>query len=195
MCPRASRDLPDRGPSLRGPRTLTRLAADADVDAVLRYWRDNGQRYDPPLPPLLLDRRHWLERSRAARRDLEAGVSFKPYVFDPETLEVLGTVQITTIQPLPLSSCRLGYGIGGAREGQGYMQEAVRAVIGHVFGAMNLHRIEATHAPDNLRSARLLERLGFRREGVRERSFYSDGRWNDSVVTALLNEQWRPPDP
>jgi ribosomal-protein-alanine N-acetyltransferase len=81
----------------------------------------------------------------------------------------------------------LGYAIDHAHEGQGLMQEALQATIEHVFSVLRLHRIQANYVPDNERSGRLLERLGFVREGLAKDYLFINGAWRDHVLTARVN--------
>jgi [ribosomal protein S5]-alanine N-acetyltransferase len=81
----------------------------------------------------------------------------------------------------------IGYDLSPAAQGHGYMTEALTAVLAHGSGAMRLHRIEALVAVANSPSARLLERLGFQREGVLRDSFFSDGRFHDHLLFARLS--------
>ena len=75
-----------------------------------------------------------------------------------------------------------------SRWGQGIAGEAVRAVIEYGFTAMKLHRVEVRAIADNHRSVRLLERLGFQREGtLREYSLEDDLAFHDSAVYGLLS--------
>ena len=81
----------------------------------------------------------------------------------------------------------LGYDMARSHWGRGIALEAGRAVITFGFGPMALHRIEAHTIADNHRSVRLLERLGFQREGtLREFSLEDDGTFHDSAVYGLL---------
>ena len=76
-------------------------------------------------------------------------------------------------------------------QGRGYMQEAVGAVLAHCFTALNSHRIEAEVEPENVRSARLAQRLGFQREGLlRDRLFVGD-RPRAQQMYGLLRSEWR----
>jgi len=82
----------------------------------------------------------------------------------------------------------LGYDLARTHWGRGIAFEAARAVIEYGFGAMALHRIQAHTIADNHRSVRLLERLGFQREGtLREFSLEDDGAYHDSAVYGLLS--------
>jgi [ribosomal protein S5]-alanine N-acetyltransferase len=75
-------------------------------------------------------------------------------------------------------------------QGRGYMQEAVGAVLAHCFAALNTHRIEAEIEPENVRSARLAQRLGFQREGLlRDRLFVGD-RPRTPLMYSLLRSEW-----
>ena len=74
--------------------------------------------------------------------------------------------------------------------GQGYATEAARAVVGFGFEALGLHRIFSTCDTENLASARVLEKVGMRREGhVREDALVR-GRWRDSYLYAVLEQDW-----
>jgi len=61
----------------------------------------------------------------------------------------------------------------------------------HAFRPLKLHRVEANIQPENVASIRLVERLGFRREGFSPRYLKIGGRWRDHVRYALLAEEWR----
>lgn len=81
----------------------------------------------------------------------------------------------------------VGYDLSPAWQGQGYMREAVAAMLAHGFTAMHLHRIEALVAVANARSAHLLRQLGFAHEGVLRESFYSGGQFHDHALYARLS--------
>jgi ribosomal-protein-alanine N-acetyltransferase len=72
------------------------------------------------------------------------------------------------------------------------MTQAVRAIAPCAFGALNLHRIEAACLPHNVASIRLLEKVGFRREGLARGLVCINGAWQDHVVFALLTDDLLP---
>src|SRR5690606_38652938 len=82
----------------------------------------------------------------------------------------------------------VGFMLAPAHWGKGYAAEAVRAVLRFAFEAMDLHRVEADVDPDNGASLRLLERLGFRREGYLRERWWPYGAPADSVVLGLLRD-------
>jgi ribosomal-protein-alanine N-acetyltransferase len=78
-------------------------------------------------------------------------------------------------------------------QGRGYMQEAVGAVLAHCFTALNTHRIEAEIEPENVRSVRLAQRLGFQPEGLmRDRLFVAD-QPRTLQMYRLLRSEWSGP--
>ncbi|NTU82572.1 MAG: GNAT family N-acetyltransferase [Chloroflexales bacterium] len=81
----------------------------------------------------------------------------------------------------------IGYDLSPTWQGQGYMREAVAAMLAHGFTAMHLHRIEAVVAVANARSAHLLRQLGFAHEGVLRESFFSGGQFHDHLLFARLS--------
>ena len=74
--------------------------------------------------------------------------------------------------------------------GRGLVTEAVRALVDHGFRALALHRIWASCLPENPGSARVLEKLGFRREGLLRQNLRIHGRWRDSYLYAVLAAEW-----
>ena len=73
---------------------------------------------------------------------------------------------------------------------QGYMREALSALLDHAFGELDLNRIEADTDPRNERSTRLLERLGFVKEGLFRERCIVDGEVSDAAMYGLLRREW-----
>ena len=88
------------------------------------------------------------------------------------------TVMLEADQP----RAEIGYILGREHWGQGYAGEAQRRVIDFAFDEVGLHRLEADTHPDNAASARSLERLGFKREGLLRERWLVGGRRGDSVI-------------
>ncbi len=85
----------------------------------------------------------------------------------------------------------VGYMIEKEYQGKGYAAEAVRAIIKYAFNEMKIHSIEADIDKDNIASERLLQKLGFRKEGHFKESFYFEGTFIDSVTYSLLKSNIR----
>jgi RimJ/RimL family protein N-acetyltransferase/nitroimidazol reductase NimA-like FMN-containing flavoprotein (pyridoxamine 5'-phosphate oxidase superfamily) len=84
----------------------------------------------------------------------------------------------------------IGYDLWLDYWGQGLMPEALRVLLQYGFDKMGLHRIEATTHVENLRSMRVLEKLGFQREGILRSFYYRDGSFNDQSMFSLLKSEW-----
>ena len=89
----------------------------------------------------------------------------------------------------------IGYALGREHWGQGYMHEALVAVVDWAFRDLRLHRIEADVDPRNAPSVRALERLGFVREGLLRERWHVAGEVSDSLLLGLLRRDWRGPAP
>jgi ribosomal-protein-alanine N-acetyltransferase len=86
----------------------------------------------------------------------------------------------------------VGYDLSPTRWGQGLMGEALAAILDHAFGALDVHRIEAFAHTMNGPSVRLLERLGFTREGTIRHQYWRHGEWHDHHLYALLSTDPQP---
>ena len=143
-----------------------------------------------PSAPLPWRERHtpaaFRAMRRASARRARTGVSVPLAVRVDGRLA--GQVTIDNIVRGAMRSGHLGYWIDRAVAGRGMASLAVALVCDHAFGPVGLHRLQADIRPENLRSQRLVERLGFRREGLLRRYLDIDGDWRDHVSYALLVE-------
>jgi len=85
----------------------------------------------------------------------------------------------------------IGYVFSPDVAGHGYATEAARALLGLGFDSLGLHRIIARLDARNVASARLLERLGMRREGLLLQDEWFKGAWSDTLEYAMLEDEWR----
>lgn len=126
-------------------------------------------------------------KAQASQQAFEAGTAVQWVALDKLDGTMVASCNFTNIVRGPLQACYLGYSVSQDRQGTGLMLEVVQAGIGYVFGPCGLHRIMANHMPSNLRSAALLQRLGFEREGFARQYLFIAGRWEDMVLNALIN--------
>jgi ribosomal-protein-alanine N-acetyltransferase len=110
-------------------------------------------------------------------------------------VEVIGSLHFSQVSRGAFQNAMLGYALDERHVGQGLMREAILAGLAEMFSPrVNLHRVQAAFRPENLRSARVLERLGFTQEGLAPAYLYIDGAWRDHVVTSLRNPSFVAPD-
>lgn len=151
-------------------------------------------RWSPPAGPGFFTPGFWAEKLRIGLEEFhnDRAVRFVLQLADGAAdpaldAPIVGTCNYSNIVRGPFQACYLGYQIALAQQGQGLMAEALRATNGFMFTDRRLHRIMANYRPENYRSARLLQRLGFRREGIAPDYLFIDGAWRDHVLTALVN--------
>lgn len=187
------------GARLETERLVLRLAEPREARLVVEYLdrnREHLRRWEPDPPTGFYTEAYWRERLVQLRREQDEGRLFRVHLFEKEgpSPRVVGTVGLSNIVRGAFHNAHLGFGLDASLEGFGYMREALEAVIAHAFGPLALHRIEANHQPQNLRSAGLLRRLGFVPTGYARDYLHIDGAWRDHVQTALVNDRWtRPP--
>ncbi|MGL5815618.1 MAG: GNAT family N-acetyltransferase [Aeromonas sp.] len=177
-------------PVIKTPRTrltvLTPERADLMLDFYLRN-REHLRVWEPARDESFYTLDHWRQRLRDGYSQFFDGSALQLVALDPKGERVLATCNFTHIMMGMFKACHLGYAIDKEHEGQGLMQEVVAAGIEHLFCEMGLHRIMASYMPANERSGALLARLGFEREGYARDYLMINGRWEDHILTALIN--------
>lgn len=123
--------------------------------------------------------------------DLQSGEHLRLGIVRREDGALLGSCSLFKIHPTNRRA-ELGYGLGPAHWGGGYAREAVAALLAFGFSesGLNLHRVEADIDPDNIASARLLDRLGFQLEGRLRERWIVGGVVSDSALYGLLQREW-----
>jgi [ribosomal protein S5]-alanine N-acetyltransferase len=185
-------------PIIETPRLALRLAQPGMEASMARFFAENFSghldRWSPPPPPGMDTSDHWAPRLARALDEYASGSALRFVLQPPGPAEgpVLGTANYTNVVRGPFQACFLGYQIARGQEGRGLMHEALSASNAWIFREWKLHRIMANHVPENGRSGRLLERLGFTREGVAKDYLFIHGAWRDHVLTALVNPDFDP---
>lgn len=112
-------------------------------------------------------------------------------LLDKETQQFLGWCGYHTWY-VDHGRAEIGYGlIDEHTKGKGLMSEALKAVLQYGFEQMQLNRVEAFVAPENIPSLKLVQKFNFTREGQLRKHYLKDGNLEDSVVFGLLKEEWQ----
>jgi ribosomal-protein-alanine N-acetyltransferase len=131
------------------------------------------------------NRVYWASRA-------EAGTTALPLFLIRRSDDVLlGAVTLDNIRRGPAQAGTLGYWVGEHFARQGYMREALRAVVHYAFTELDLSRIEAACLPENAASRGVLEKSGFKYEGVAQSYLQINGRWRNHVLYACLRTDRR----
>jgi ribosomal-protein-alanine N-acetyltransferase len=104
--------------------------------------------------------------------------------------ELVGRIQLSGISRGPFQNAYLGYFVSERHNGLGYATEAVRQAVDAAFGELGLHRVQAAVIPRNVASTRVLEKAGFREEGLAQRYLQIAGVWEDHKLYAVTVEEW-----
>lgn len=173
------------------PRTLIRVADASDAQHLLRY-RVQNREHLAPWEPLrdtsyyTLD--HCVQTLADARDAVRLDRGYPFFVLDMAGSEIIASFTLANVVRGAFQACHLGYGMAAHRQGQGLMQEALEVALSWAFHELDLHRVMANYMPRNERSGRLLERLGFEREGYAKRYLQIAGVWEDHVLTSRIRE-------
>lgn len=145
------------------------------------------QPWQPARPSGFFDIESIVTRITDIERDRLAGRCLHLVILRRDNEEMIGECNFSNIVLGAFQACHLGYSLAASAQGQGFMSEALRVAIAYVFEAFGLHRIMANYRPENERSAQVLARLGFEREGFARSYLKINGQWADHVLTALVN--------
>jgi [ribosomal protein S5]-alanine N-acetyltransferase len=175
-------------PELHTERLRLRPFVESDVDVlyalqsnahVLRYWDS---------PP-------WTDRAMAdrfiavCRQMADEGTGARLAIDRDSDGVFIGWITLSRLNPT-FRSASLGYCLDDAAWGHGYASEAADALLQWAFGVLDLNRVQAETDTRNLASARVLEKLGFVREGTLREDCIVNGEVSDSWVFGLLRREW-----
>lgn len=178
----------ERLPSIDAKRVRLRWITAADTDAffaiysnseVMRYW-STPPLVDQAAAAALIEKIHADWQRRAI---LKWGIALR------SDDQLIGSLTLFNLD-FNHRRAEIGYALGRAYWGQGYMNEALNAVLAYAFESLGLHRIEADIDPRNTASIKTVERLGFKREGYLRERWQVNGEIQDAYFYGLLKQEW-----
>lgn len=178
---------------LEAERIVLRLPAHSDYTAwtALRSTsRDFLTPWEPVWSPDHLSRKSFTNRVYWAARASRGGTALPLFLVRRDGV-LVGAITLDNIRRGPAQSGTIGYWIGQPFARQGYMREAIGILVHHAFTTMDLSRIEAACLPENAASRGVLEKAGFKYEGVAQSYLQIDGRWRNHVLFANLRSDRR----
>jgi ribosomal-protein-alanine N-acetyltransferase len=197
MNERAPWEVPSLSTRLVTDRLILRPPRTTDVPELRRALRANAEHLRPwsvaNAPGEDPTSLAWVSRAVIRqRREWKRGMSFVLLLTRREDEDrIVGRIALGGVLRGAFQNAYLGYWIDGELQGRGLMTEAVRAATGFAFGAAGLHRVQAAVMPRNAASLRVLEKVGYRREGLAARYLCIAGAWEDHVIFAMTTEEWR----
>ena len=156
----------------------------SDSRAFLTPW-------EPTWAPEHLSRKAFTNRVYWAQRSIASGTALPLFLIRRDDQTLVGAITLDHIKRGPAQAGTTGYWIGERYARQGYMREAIRAVVHYAFTTLDLSRIEAGCLPENTASRNLLEQCGYKYEGVAQSYLQINGRWRNHVLYANLRHDRR----
>lgn len=175
--------------AVRGATTALRPFEQADYSAWATL-RGQSRALLTPFEPQWqadeLERGAFRRRLRHYAREQKEDLGYAFGIFRASDGALLGGVSLSNVRRGVTQAAALGYWLGVPYLRQGYMSDAVAAVVAFAFVELKLHRVEAATLPDNAASIRVLERNGFQREGFARSYLKINGTWRDHLLFGLV---------
>ena len=179
-------------PVIRGQGIYLRYPRISDYIAWARL-RGESREFLTPWEPVWADdeltRGAFRRRIKRSQKETRLDSAYVFFVLRQSDDALLGGCTLSNVRRGVTQCCTMGYWIGAKFARQGYMTNAVKALVPFVFKTLGLHRIEAACLVDNEASKNLLARTGFRLEGLARRYLLINGAWADHLLFALLKEE------
>jgi [ribosomal protein S5]-alanine N-acetyltransferase len=174
-------------PIINTDRLTVRFVEHDDLPAILEV--NNNDAVTRYLPYAswkgMDDAQAWYERALTRH---ETGVVWQFVIVLRESERVIGTCLLFNFDA-PSRRAETGYVLGQPHWSKGYAKEAMSGLVRYAFDVLDLHRLEAQVDARNDASCKLLERLGFAREGLLRQRFFDKGEFSDAASYRLLREQ------
>ena len=170
-----------------------RLTLRPPIHTDYRAWtalRIKSREYLTPWEPAWasdhLTRKAFTNRVYWAQRSIANGSAVPLFLIRREVEALVGAITLDNIRRGPAQSGTTGYWVGAPFARAGYMREALQAVVHYAFTTLDLSRLEAGCLPENAASRGLLEKCGYKYEGVAQSYLQINGRWRNHVLYANL---------
>jgi len=179
-----------KGIEISTKRLDLRPISSEDAEALYKYRSDaKTNKYQGWIPDKLSDVYDFL-RDRVSSEVNLYGTWFQMVIIKKDTQELIGDVGIHFLDS-DKKQAEIGCTLDKNHQGNGYATEALRETINYLFYSLDKRRIVTSIDPRNKSSIKLMERLGFRKEGHFRESIFLNGQWLDDLVYAMLKDEWR----
>jgi ribosomal-protein-alanine N-acetyltransferase len=179
-------------PVINGERVYLRYPRMADYMEWSRL-RGASRQFLKPWEPVWADdeltRGAFRRRIKRYQKETRLDSAYVFFVLRKTDNALIGGCTLSNVRRGVTQCCTLGYWVGEPYARQGYMTEAIKALLPFVFRTLGLHRIEAACLTANDASRSLLLRCGFREEGLARRYLLINGVWSDHLLFALLADE------
>ncbi len=181
--------FPPRSPILKNEDVLLRLAKNADFiqwTTLREQSHDFLQPWEPCWAEDELTKSSFHRRVKFYQSEMRQGHSYCFLIFEAESEQLVGGINMSQVRQGVTKSCSLGYWIGAPYQGQGYMTQSVALACEFAFDTLKLHRVEASCLLRNTASIKLLRKQGFHLEGLAREYLKINGCWEDHFLFAKI---------
>ena len=170
-------------------RAFLRPIEKEDNEQIFSYRSDSEtNKYQGWIPKTLNDVNEFISKNPDEINKPETW--FQLVIMEKSTNKIIGDIGIHFIDSDNFQS-EIGCTLSKEYQGKGFATETMRATVDYLFKKLYKHRIVTSIDTQNIDSIKLVERLGFRKEGQFKESLLIDGKWVDDIVYALLDREWK----
>jgi ribosomal-protein-alanine N-acetyltransferase len=171
---------------LEGKNVSLRIMEKEDIPLTLE-WLNNPEFYRQYFSPVQRTR---LEVEKA----FESNPSeFKQFIIEKKDGTRIGFIAHCFVLHPWGKIVEIGYGLVQNERGKGYSTEATQLIVDYLFLSKEIECIQATTDVGNVASQRVLEKTGFKKEGIMRKRFFYNGQWKDMTLFSILREEWKEP--
>lgn len=167
---------------LEGASVRLKIAEKEDLSFFVDFW--NNVDYYGDYEPIMMQ----MSRTEAEKRLADAKTVY--FIIQKKDGASIG---LTVAFGQTSGSITIGYAIEPSEHGKGYGTEAVQLMVDYLFLVKEIHRIQANTDPENIVSGHILEKVGFKKEGVSRMSSFVRGQWRDEIRYSILRKEWKTP--
>ena len=170
---------------LEGKTVNLRVIEKDDVPLLVDWWSnpDFGE-YKSPTQSTKAGMEKFLENTV---------FEMKGFIIEKKDGSKIGYVWHFNMLNAYMNMLELAYGLVPSERGKGYCTEAAQLMVDYLFLSKDIVRIFATTHPKNVASQKILEKVGFRREGTMRKCYFCRGEWTDMFIFSILREEWKEP--
>ena len=169
---------------LEGKTVNLRVVEKEDMPLVVEWWNSLEVAGDYQFPPQMSKAEIEKEIEKSFSDALSGG-----FIIEKKNGSKIGYVGHYLAGRL----LEIGYAIIPSERGKGYCSEAAQIMVDYLFLSKDTVRVQAHTDPKNVASQRILEKIGFKKEGVVRKSSFIRGEWRDRCLFSILREEWKEP--
>ncbi len=169
---------------LEGKNVNLRVMEKEDTPLVLE-WLNTPEFYGQYFSPIQRTTSDWEKASESNPFE------FKDFIIEKKDGTKIGFIAHCFVLHPWGKMVEIGYGLVQNERGRGYSTEAAQLMVDYLFLSKEIECIQASTDIENTASQRVLEKTGFKKEGIMRKRFFYNGQWKDMILFSILREEWK----